>query len=502
MSDSEGHIESPAAATSPPADSPVADDDDLFGDGGSDDDNNKDDDSNKGGNDDNDNDDDDEGQLSDQPLSEHGLDSDDDDDGARYGDDGERRSRQQQQKQQQTREEVVMDVDVFRHRTPKSVDGNVSCCSCSDTRLCLSFCPLLLLWQAAANPFPLPSPQLQSLRIPPFIKISPQEYNPDTFEPSAFDLENSLAKIPHSVARFRRDPATGAVQSNTTIYRWSDGSVTLAVGDEHFEVLTKGLADPETLTDKGGYQELKDAHYYAAAAHLSSSLLLTVGHVTAQYSVRANRTVADDALKRLTDRLQAAAQAPDQKANMIIRTVRDPELAKKEAELAEKERERAKRRRETAAARLDGSHTGSRSGWGGGALSVGDLEGGGGGRRGGGARRKSGAGGARAKRRRDEYDSDDELPQGARRNDEYDKGDDFIAPSDDDMSDEGGDDDEEEEEELDDEDDDEDDRRGSSRRTKRQKTVESDDDDADGDDDLPAARRNRRHIIDDDDDDE
>ncbi|CAK7217908.1 Paf1 complex component [Sporothrix eucalyptigena] len=455
MSDSEGHIESPEAATSPPAESPIADDDDaiasgddLFGDDGGDDDNN-------------DNNDDDEGQLSDQPLSEHGLDSDDDDDGARYGEDGERQPRQQQQ----TREEVLMDVDIFRHRTPKTADGN-----------------------------------LQSLRIPPFIKMMPEEYHPDSFVPTDFDLENSLAKIPHSVARFRRDPATGAVQSNTTIYRWSDGSVTLAVGDEHFEVLTKGLADPEDMTEKGGYQELKDSHYYAVAAHLSSNLLLTVGHVTAQYSVRANHTVADDALKRLTDRLQAATQGPEHSANMIIRTVRDPELAKKEAELAEKERDRAKRRREAAAARLDGSApVGGRSGWGAGALSVGDLEGGGG-RRGGGSRRKSGAGGARAKRRRDEYDSDDELPQGARRNDEYDKGDDFIAPSDDDMSEEAGDDDDEEEEELDDEDDDEDDRRGSSRRAKRQKTVESEEEDADGDDDLPAARRNRRHIIDDDDD--
>ncbi|KIH94931.1 RNA polymerase-associated protein LEO1 [Sporothrix brasiliensis 5110] len=459
MSDSEGHIESPAAAAdspvaSPPADSPIADDDDAIASG---------DDLFGGG------DDDDEGQLSDQPLSEHGLDSDDDrdEDGERYGEDGGRSARQQQR---QTREETEMDVDMYRHRTPKSTDGN-----------------------------------LQSLRIPPFIKMNPEEYRPDTFVPTDFDLENSLAKNPHSVVRFRRDPETGAVQSNTAIYRWSDGSVTLAVGDEHFEVLTKGLADPEHLTEKGGYQELQDAHYYAAAAHLSSSLLLTVGHVTAQYSVRANHTVADDALKRLTDRLQAATQSPDHTANMIIRTVRDPELAKKEAELAEKERERAKRRRETAAARLDGSASvGGRSGWGGGALSVGDLEGGG--RRGGG-RRKGGSGGAgaRAKRRRDEYDSDDELPQGARRNDEYDKGDDFIAPSDDDVSDEEGgedDDEEEEEEELDDDDDDdEDDRRGgSSHRAKRQKTAEAEDDDAEGDDDLPAARRNRRNIIDDDDD--
>lgn len=118
MSDSEGHIESPEAATSPPADSPMAADDDLFGDGG-------DDHGNSDSNDDKSDDDNDEGQLSDQPLSEHGLDSDDDDDGARYGEEGARSGRSQVQ----TREEVLMDVDIFRHRTPKSADGNVGASS-------------------------------------------------------------------------------------------------------------------------------------------------------------------------------------------------------------------------------------------------------------------------------------------------------------------------------------------------------------------------------------
>lgn len=121
MSDSEGSIKSPAVDASPRAGSPIVNgddasasgDDDLFGDDGGD--IASDDGDNKGG-------DDDDGQLSDQPLSEHGLDSDDDDDEARYGEDGEPRSRQQQQ---QMREEVLMDVDIFRHRTPKSSDGNV-----------------------------------------------------------------------------------------------------------------------------------------------------------------------------------------------------------------------------------------------------------------------------------------------------------------------------------------------------------------------------------------
>ncbi|EFW99702.1 lipid acyl hydrolase [Grosmannia clavigera kw1407] len=440
--------------------------DDLFGDGG-------------GG-------DDDDGQL-----SEHSL-GPEDEEPERYGDEDD-----EGDEPQVTKEELVMDVDLFRHRVPKPSDGT-----------------------------------LQSLRVPPFIRICPEEYDADTYEPTAFELKDSHSQHPKSVARFRRDAATGALQSNAAFYRWDDGSVTLAIGDEHFEVLTKSLA-PASATGKGtststkpgakaagSYQELQDAHYYAAAAHLSSSLLLTVGHVAEQYSVRANRTVADDALQRLTDRLHAASQtSAGQTTNMmIIRTMRDPELAKKEAELAEKERERARRRRENASARLDGGFGGGGGGGsrsnrsGAGALSISDLEGGG--RRGGpgGSGRKRGGGGAgapRAKRRRPEYDSDDELPHGARRNDEYDKEDDFIAPSDDDMSDEnGGDDDDEEELDDEDDEDEEEERRGAkhhkARRAKRQRAASAEDEDAqdaeaDPDDDMPA-RRARRHIIDDDDD--
>ncbi len=110
MSDSDEPIKSPAA------ESPVADDDDaiasgddLFGDGGSDA-------GSGGGSADDGGDDDDEGQLSDQPLSEHGLDSEDDEE--RYGG-----SRYQQVSQ--TKEEVLMDVNIYRHRAPKAADGAV-----------------------------------------------------------------------------------------------------------------------------------------------------------------------------------------------------------------------------------------------------------------------------------------------------------------------------------------------------------------------------------------
>jgi RNA polymerase-associated protein LEO1 len=284
------------------------------------------------------------------------------------------------------------------------------------------------------------------------------------------------------------------MQSNANIYRWSDGSVTLAVGEDHYEIQNKALAPAPGKP----YSEIQDAHYYTAAAHLSSNCLLVVGHLTEQYTVRPNFTVQDDALERMRQKMTEAARAKTD--DFIIQTTEDPELAKKQAELAEKERNKAQRRRETAAARMDGA---SSSRYARGALSIGDLEGG---RRGAGAGaaggRKRGAAGAQSRKRNRnaEYDSDDDLPGGSGRHDEY-VLDDFAVASDEEGS-EGEEDDEEEI--LDDEEEEDED---EAPRRKRQRTAEKDDEDADAEADMdddapaPASRRRRRVVHDDEDED-
>lgn len=359
---------------------------------------------------------------------------------------------------QHTKEEIVMDIPLSRHRMPKLKDGT-----------------------------------LQSLRVPNFLSFHAREYDPDTFEPTAWDMENAKSEKPKSVVRFRRDADSGEMTSNTLIHRWSDGSLTIAVGGNHYEIQTKKMAPPSNKP----YQEREDGHYYAAAPHFLRDSLLTVGHISEQYTVLLNRDMQDEAMIKLAESMAAAARGKRPAENeMIITATRDPELQKKEAELAERERMKAQRRRENAAARVDSRSTGYRSG---GGLSVNDLEGG---RRGAGGSRKRGPGDtSRAKRRRPEYDSDDDLPSGTRRQDEYDREDDFIAPSDDDMVSEVEE-EEEEEDLLDDEEE-------EAPRKKRQKTAETEDDaDADADADLddleapaPAeqSRARRRNIIDDDD---
>ncbi|KFA70420.1 hypothetical protein S40285_00622 [Stachybotrys chlorohalonatus IBT 40285] len=357
----------------------------------------------------------------------------------RYRDDG-------YQTQAETANKVVMGVQTFRHRIPKPQDGS-----------------------------------LKVLRVPKFINLMPEVYDPATFQPSEFDLANAKAERPKHVARVRRDPQTNELTSNTNIYRWSDGSVTISVGGEQYEIGQKRLAPPTT----GPYNEIHDAHYYAAAAELSSNVLMVVGHVTEQYNIKPNKDVGDDALSILAEKM-AQASKPAREGDFIVKTTIDPELQSKQAEQAEKERLKAQRRRENAAARMDGGL--GRSGRGG--LSVGDLEGS---RRASGAGRKRGAPGARPRRHGPEYDSDDE----GIRNDSYDVNDDFVVASDEEEEFESGGDDEEEEEMLDEEEE-------RPRRTKRQKTEEAEEDeDAEGSEVEPTAesssRARRRNVIDDDD---
>lgn len=374
---------------------------------------------------------------------------------------------------QGTRDKVVIEQPTYRHRVPKPRDGMVSHCNARPQ-------PLSVLIRL----------KLRILRVPKFIKFMPDVYDPESFEPSEFDLANAKAEQPRCVARIQRDSATGKFKSNTNIYRWSDGSVTISVGGEHYEIQKKLLASGPDEP----YNELHDGHCYAAAAELGSNMLMTVGHLTEQYNVKPNKAVGDDALTRFAERMAQASQATKGE-DMIVRTTRDPELQKRQAELAEKERMKAQRRRENAAAKMDGGL--GRSGRGG--LSIGDLEGE---RRSGVAGRRRGApGSTKPKRRRPEYDSDD-LPQGVGRHEDYDMDDGFLVASDD-----------EEMEGFAESDEDGDDgalldmAKDSGRRSKRQETAGTEgDEDTEGDEIEPVAdmggRARRRNVVNDEDEEE
>ena len=298
--------------------------------------------------------------------------------------------------------------------------------------------------------------------------------------------------------RYRVNPSTGMPESNTLLHRWSDGSITISVGEEHFEIQRKNLAP----LPGHPYDQLKDAHYYAAAAHLSSNSLVTVGHITEQFMVKPNSSVEDDGIatfKNLMAKQRAARMAPTVDAEAMKLTQIDPEQMKRELELAERERAKAQRRRENAQAR-QGAY-GGRSG---GLLSIDGVERVGSGRAGG--KKRGAAGNNKRRPYRDDYDSDDEP--GARRRGENYNYDDFVVRSEDGLSEV---DDEEEEEEEEEEEilDDEEERRERRHRKKRRKTAEdeSEDDVSEIDNGPPLStapaehvRGRRRKIIHDDDD--
>jgi RNA polymerase-associated protein LEO1 len=245
-------------------------------------------------------------------------------------------------------------------------------------------------------------------------------------------------------------------------------------------------------------------------------MLIIVGHMSNQYSVRPNKNIEDDALEKLQRSLAAATRGgnknDDKNGPQVIANTQDPELQKKQAELAEKERLRAQRRRETAAEKANLPLGTRRLG---GGLNADDLEGRGGRRAPGSGRKPAGT---KRPRRRPEYDSDDDLPRGRNREDEYDKEDGFLADSDEELEEAEGDDDEEEDI-LDDESEAEEPRAKKQKQSQLEELSDADADaeadldedaEADLDDDVapvpPATseptgvRGRKRNIIEDDED--
>ncbi|ESZ90310.1 hypothetical protein SBOR_9315 [Sclerotinia borealis F-4128] len=367
-----------------------------------------------------------------------------------------------------TRNARILEADIFRHPVPRPSDG-----------------------------------EFHTLRLPNFFGIEPREYSPQTFEIPVSDhnvttqsANFSARNVAESTIRYRKTDS-GKLESNTNIYTWSDGSTTIAIGDQHYELQSKPLAPAKDSK----YQEVLDSHHYMASPSVTSQILVFVGHMTNEFTVRPNKDIEDDALNTLKKNLTAATglQGDEKKRPNMIVQMEDPELQKKRAETAEKERMRAQRRREAQLEKASQSTAGRRAGIGAG-LTLDDLDGRSGRR---GPRKPAGA---KRPRRRPDYDSDDDLPRGRNREDEYDKEDDFLASSDEEPEEGGGDDDEEE---IIDESD-------EAPRHKKQKTskkpVEESDADADAEADLDddeivqaphaeaGGNRRKRNIIEDEDD--
>ena len=248
------------------------------------------------------------------------------------------------------------------------------------------------------------------------------------------------------------------------------------------------LAPPR---DSKTYLEVQDSHQYVASPSIVSQLLVMVGHMSNQYTVKPNKDIFDDALMTLKKKIAKTSQI-ERSGPLLITNTEDPEMQKKRAEAAEKERIKAQRRLDLAVDK-ESRPSGRRTG---GGLNLDDLEGRPGRRVPPG--RKSGP--KRTRNRRD-YSSEEE--QGGRgREDKYDVGDGFLVDSDEDVEEDVEDSEGEEEEESEEE------RPKAKKQKKSQPEITSDDDapadlediDAPVSEPVAGGRGRKRNIVEDDED--
>lgn len=357
------------------------------------------------------------------------------------------------------------------------------------------------------------------LKMPEFLGIKHEEYNPDTYElpqvshDGNTERQTSAMSTAMSSAFWRHDPNNPAnMQSTARLVRWSDGSLTVQLATKpgaqypvNVNPMRQGFN--KKLPSGTAYDPKMDTHVFLAAAHATEVVdLQLIRALDATMRIQPSSGAAEEADQRLRDALQAQKDVD----NPLIRMKEikeDPELARKAAEQFEKEKVRAQRRRENAEERATTrrDNTLRRGGvgrLGGAGLSIEGLEDDG---------MPVSRGKKAYKRKINKHgeiysdDEDDTMPRRTRE-DEYDRGDDFVADS------------EEEPEQYDDDDglpSDEEEynreqvaesrQRGAS--PKRRALDDLDDDDAEGepDDEIapvqgspPGPRKKRRLVIDDD----
>lgn len=322
------------------------------------------------------------------------------------------------------------------------------------------------------------------MRIPDFVRIQAAPFDPSTFTTPTVAENESAFDQAASTIRYKKN-ASGDLESNALFNRWSDGSVTISIGEVVYELMAKPLA-PKVYKD---YQDVLDSHTYLATPHVGSQLMQIVGHVNNSFTVVPNADLQAKAVAKLKENMAKSGRHNDHKdvANQIVRT-EDPETQKRKAEQLERERNKLQKRREQAAQRTEQRIRGPAGGLG---LGMERL---------GGKVKRAPAKKVRA--RKDDYDSeDDDRGHGGRREDEYDMEDDFLAASD------------EEEERGEDEDSEEEYERNSPPKAKKQKrAAKGSDVDASGESDdgarqpsasqADAGGRRKRQVIEDDEDDE
>ena len=374
------------------------------------------------------------------------------------GDDSDRHDRAGLQDDEEAEEEQqrtinVMQVDMSRVPVPKPCDGEVCCSLIALQQHFYSISHIL---------------QTYTMHFPKFLEAEPETYEPENWVAPKTEHHavpagpgfNPLA-VSNSTLRWRHSHIkSNALESNSRVIRWSDGSLTLQLASDpthQYKVGTNLLTNPQLNPSKPTpasvinpkiksleYKPASESHCYLTVPYATHDICRTALHITAELNIIPTFEQDDDALTRLQESM-AAANAKNNKVNpdgtvTILDVTEDPELAKKKAEVAEREKVRAQRRRQLQEERerdranrvLSKSGLRTGGGGGGGGLTIGGLE------------DDDGMASSRPKtkkpkrasnRRGDIYSSDEDDDRGGRYNgkqDEYEQ-DDFLVGSDEEL---------------------------------------------------------------------
>ncbi|KAJ1995003.1 Paf1 complex component [Dimargaris cristalligena] len=177
-------------------------------------------------------------------------------------------------------------------------------------------------------------------KIPGFLHFEPQPFDPDTYEEErmeAYDHPEALKLKLDNTIRWRqvKDPQSSALrpQSNARFVKWSDGSMSLVLGSEFFDVIVKPVDNPycllTTLPAQDDIQQGCCQVSHTASFRPSSTTSLT--------HKKLSKSIADRHRKKTRTKL--------------YNTTKDPELLKRELEVQENERLKAIKRLEATRAR-------------------------------------------------------------------------------------------------------------------------------------------------------
>ncbi|GAB5585984.1 Paf1 complex component [Umbelopsis nana] len=182
-------------------------------------------------------------------------------------------------------------------------------------------------------------------KLPKFLNIEPMPFSPETYDSSLaqnvgdMTQQELVRRQVESTIRWRKvvdERGKLVPESNARLVEWEDGTMSLVLGSEYFDVNVKPMSNEE--------------HHYLLAHQTSSGILESHLKFTNNMSFRPS-DLKSDTHRNLT--AQIADKHVRKTRTKMFMTEQDPERVKQEAEMREQERLRAKRKLDSSRRRAE-----------------------------------------------------------------------------------------------------------------------------------------------------